>query len=64
MSVNEEYKTIKSSGVSFVFDAVCLPPDLQIPLHSQASWELSCIITGKVRDFCLMCQSRLLKVRW
>ena len=47
MSVNEEYKTIKSSGVSFVFDAVCLPPDLQIPLHSQASWELSCIITGK-----------------
>ena len=47
MSVNKEYKTIKPSEVSFVFDAVCLPPDLQIPLHSQASWELSCIITGK-----------------
>ena len=32
---------------SFVFDSVCLPPDLQIPLHSQTSWELSCIITGE-----------------
>ena len=47
MSANKEYKTIKTSEVSFVFDAVCLPPDLQIPLHSQASWELSCIITGE-----------------
>ena len=47
MSANKEYKTIKPSEVSFVFDAVCLPPDLQIPLHSQASWELSCIITGE-----------------
>lgn len=47
MSVNKQYKTIKPSEVSFLFDAVCLPPDLQIPLHSQASWELSCVITGE-----------------
>ena len=47
MSVNEESKTIKPTEFSFVYDAVCLPPDLQIPLHSQASWELSCIITGE-----------------
>ena len=47
MSGNKEYRTIKSPEVSFVFDAVCLPPDLQIPLHSQASWELSCIIKGE-----------------
>ena len=44
---NKEYKTIKQTDKSFEFDAVCLPPDLQIPLHSQASWELSCIITGE-----------------
>ena len=47
MNSNKEYKTIKSTEVSFSYDAVCLPPDLQIPLHSQASWELSCIITGE-----------------
>lgn len=47
MSVNKESKTIKPSDVSFVYDAVRLPPDLQIPMHSQASWELSCIITGE-----------------
>ena len=47
MSANKEYKTIKPTEFSFVYDAVCLPPDLQIPLHSQASWELSCIITGE-----------------
>lgn len=46
MSNNMESRTMKPSDVSFVYDAVCLPPDLQIPLHSQASWELSCIITG------------------
>lgn len=44
---NKEYRTIHTSEVSFVYDAVCLPPDKQIPLHSQASWELSCIITGE-----------------
>ena len=47
MSVNKESKTIKPTEFSFVYDAVCLPPDLQIPLHSQASWELSCIIIGE-----------------
>ena len=36
-----------TAGFSFLFDAVCLPPDLQIPLHSQTSWELSCVITGE-----------------
>ena len=35
--------TIKSLD----FDAVCLPPDKQIPLHSQSTWELSCVITGE-----------------
>ena len=47
MSANNESKTIMPTEFSFVYDAVCLPPDLQIPLHSQASWELSCIITGE-----------------
>ena len=46
MSNNKEYKTTISEA-SFLFDAVCLPPDLQIPLHSQTTWELSCIITGE-----------------
>lgn len=31
---------------SFGFDAVCLPPDRQIPLHRQVTWELSCVVTG------------------
>lgn len=35
--------TIKSLD----FDAVCLPPDKHIPLHSQSTWELSCVITGE-----------------
>ena len=47
MTKIKENKTIAQNDVSFVFDAVCLPPDLQIPLHSQASWELSCVIAGE-----------------
>jgi AraC-like DNA-binding protein len=34
-------------GHSFYFDYVHLRPDEQIGLHSQATWELSYIITGK-----------------
>ena len=47
MPDNIKYKTTTPSEASFLFDAVCLPPDLQIPLHSQATWELSCVITGE-----------------
>lgn len=47
MSAKDEYKTMGTAEVSFLFDTVYLPPDLQIPLHSQASWELSCVITGE-----------------
>ena len=47
MPNRNEYKAIKLTDVSFLYDSVCLPPDKQIPLHSQSSWELSCIITGQ-----------------
>lgn len=39
--------TIKRVGQSLLFDAVSLSPDKQIALHSQSSWELSCVITGE-----------------
>ena len=39
--------TINESAHSMEFDAVCLPPNKQIPLHSQDTWELSCVITGE-----------------
>lgn len=32
---------------SFEYAYVSLPPDKQIPIHSQNSWEVSCIITGE-----------------
>ena len=44
--------TIKSLN----FDAVCLPPDKQIPLHSQSTWELSCVITGEGNEFAALLQ--------
>ena len=47
MPNRNEYKAIKLTDVSFLYDSVCLPPDKQIPLHSQSSWELSCISTGQ-----------------
>lgn len=39
--------TIKRLVSTLDFDAVCLPPDKQIPLHSQSTWELSCVIAGE-----------------
>lgn len=39
--------TIKRLVSTLEFDAVCLPPDKQIPLHTQSTWELSCVITGE-----------------
>ena len=39
--------TIKRLVNTLDFDAVCLPPEKQIPLHSQSTWELSCVITGE-----------------
>ena len=39
--------TIKRLVNTLDFDAVCLPPEKQIPLHSQCTWELSCVITGE-----------------
>ena len=32
---------------SLEYAYVCLPPDKQIPIHSQSTWELSCVITGE-----------------
>ncbi len=32
---------------SFEYAYVLLPPDKQIPIHSQHTWELSCVITGE-----------------
>ena len=34
MSVNIEYRTIKPTEASFVYDAVCLPPDLHLAAAS------------------------------
>lgn len=36
-----------SSAPTYYFDHVCLSPQKQIPGHSQESWELSYIVTGK-----------------
>lgn len=43
---NMENITIRHIDQSLQFDAVCLSPEEQITLHSQSSWELSCVITG------------------
>lgn len=39
--------TTSTKADSFRFDYICLPFDKQIPVHSQKSWELSCVITGR-----------------
>lgn len=39
--------TISSRAGSFRFDHISLPSDKQISIHSQNSWELSCVITGR-----------------
>ena len=46
MIVNNKFGTMASADKTFEYDYVCLPPNKQIPLHSQGSWELSCVITG------------------
>lgn len=39
--------TTQKKTVSFGFDHIYLPYDKQIPIHSQPTWELSCVITGR-----------------
>ena len=39
--------TMKHVEQSLLFDAVSISPDKQIGLHSQGTWELSCVITGE-----------------
>ena len=39
--------TTQKKTNSFGFDHICLPYDKQIPIHSQPTWELSCVITGR-----------------
>lgn len=38
---------IMNKAFSFGFDHICLPYHKQIPVHSQPTWELSCVITGR-----------------
>ena len=45
--MKKESKTIILLDRSLEYDYVCIPPDKQIPLHSQNTWELSCVITGE-----------------
>lgn len=45
--MKKESKTIIAIDKSLEYHTVIIPPEKQIPLHSQPTWELSCIITGE-----------------
>ena len=45
--MKREFKTIIPLNKSLEYEYICIPPDKQIPMHSQKTWELSCVITGE-----------------